>query len=144
MKNLKYEYTNILKNIDNCFIDSLKFQELQTFISKWISLHLDFLEKHLDKHEIWTDDSILNKSKTRISTHSLFLMQRNQMIKKILDKFSKKDVFLSIKKELSKYIIMHDKQLLELLKTYSSDLKVESFLLHKKQRVSKEYFKNVF
>ena len=39
---------------------------------------------------------------------------------------------------------MHDKQLLELLNNYSSDLKIESFLLYKKQRVSNEYFKNVF
>ena len=144
MKNLKYEYTNILKNIDNCFIESLKDLELQNFISKLLSLHLDFLENNLDKNEITTNKSFLDKAKKRISPHTLFLMQRNQTIKKILDKYSKSDDFFNIKKQLSKYITMHDKQLLELLNNYSSDLKIESFLLYKKQRVSNEYFKNVF
>lgn len=142
MKNLKYEYSNILKNIDSYLIHSLKNLDIQKFISNWISIHLDFLEKNLDKNVSWPTNSLINKD--NISKHSLFLMKRNYLVDNVLDKLSEKDSFFHVKKELSKYITVHDKQLIELLKKYSSNLKLESSLLHKKQSITKEYLKNVY
>ena len=142
MKNLKYEYSNILKNIDSHLIHSLKNLDIQKFISNWVSIHLDFLEKNLDRNVSWSTKSLIHKD--NISKHSLFLMKRNYLLDNVLAKLSKKDFFFHVKKELREYITVHDKQLIELLKKYSSNLKLESSLLHKKQSITKEYLKNVY
>ena len=142
MKNLKHEYSNILKNIDSYLIHSLKNLDVQKFISNWVSIHLDFLGKNLDRNFSWPSENLIIKD--NISKHSLFLMRRNLLLDNALNKLSKKDFFFHVKKELSNYISVHDKHLIELLKKYSSNLKLESSLLHKKQSVTKEYLKNVY